>query len=224
MSQAMQGDIELAISASDRIPSIALRTPDGTIQVVAPTDRNAGDLTALIADSFAEHGYQPSALRAIRLDLGPGSYTGLRVAVTFTRIVQQYQNVTVHTCTSLQLIALAALRAELVTSSDRIRPVLDARRQRYHHALIAGDTLHTLQAPAAVKMAELLESVEDKEVLLAASPIHDVLQDLATSRDARLIEPPPWNAALLFDQRLTLSQACPEDLEPLYLMGSYAES
>ena len=224
MSQAMQGDIELAISASNRMPSIALRTPDGTIQVAAPTDRNAGDLTALIADSFAEHGYQPSALRAIRLDLGPGSYTGLRVAVTFARIAQQFQNVTVHTCTSLQLIALAALRAELVSSSDRIRPVLDARRQRYHHALIAGDTLHTLQAPAAVKMAELLKSVEGQEVLLAASPIHDVLQDLVTNRDARLIEPPPWNAALLFDQRLTLSQACTEDLEPLYLMGSYAES
>lgn len=224
MSQIAQGDIELAISASNRMPSIALRIPDGTVQVVAPTDRSAGDLTALIADSFADYGYQPSALGSIRLDLGPGSYTGLRVAVTFARIAQQFQNVTIQTCTSLQLIALAALRAGLVSSSDRIRPILDARRQRYHHALIAGDTLQTLQAPAAVEMAELLKSVQEQEVLLAASSIHDDLQDLVTNRQARLVEPPQWNAALMFDQSLTLSAAASEDLEPLYLMGSYAES
>lgn len=223
MSSAVQGDIELAISASDRLPSIALRGPDGEIRVEAPTSRTAGDLTKLIADSFERWGHQPGQLRAIRLDLGPGSYTGLRVAVTFARTARQFQGVTVHTCTSLQLIALSALCAGMVTDGDQVRPVLDARRQRFHHALVATDGLQVLEAPAAVGLDELRSRIQEREVLLAAQPLHEVLAATVSDRGARLIAPPPWNAKLLFDDRLNLAATESVDLEPLYLMGSYAE-
>ena len=223
MSNTVQGGIELAISASDSLPSVAVRNSDGEIRVAAPTDRTAGDLTGLIADSFARWGHQPDELRAIRLDLGPGSYTGLRVAVTFARTARQFQGVTVHTCTSLQLIALAALREEMVTDNDHVRPVLDARRQRYHHALVATDGLQVLEAPSAVGLDELRDRIQVDEVLLAAEPLHETLSTAVSDRGAKLIAPPSWNAKLLFDDRLDLTATESADLEPLYLMGSYAE-
>jgi len=223
VSSTVQCGIELAISASDRLPSVAVRNSDGEIRVEAPTDRTAGDLTGLIADSFARWGHQPDELRAIRLDLGPGSYTGLRVAVTFARTARQFQGVTVHTCTSLQLIALAALREKMVTNDDRVRPVLDARRQRYHHALVATDGLQVLEAPSAVGLDELRDRIQANEVLLAAEPLHETLATTVLDRGAKLIAPPPWNAKLLFDDRLDLTATESADLEPLYLMGSYAE-
>lgn len=215
--------LELAISASERFPSVALRGADGVVKVDAPTDRLAGDLTALIADSFTRHGHLPGDLTAIRLDLGPGSYTGLRMAVTFARTAQQFQGVTVHTCTSLQLMTLAALRADALLSGDRVRPVLDARRQRYHHALVATEDLRLLEAPAAVPLDVLLGRVQPDEVILATTALHDALGAAVSDRGARLIEPSPWNAALMFDELLILRETASEDLEPLYLMGSYAE-
>ena len=101
MNDTARGGIELAITASDRSPSIAMRDQSGQVQVITSGDRSAGDLTNLIADSFTRWELRPHDLNAIRLDLGPGSYTGLRVAVTFARTNRQFQGVTVHTCTSL---------------------------------------------------------------------------------------------------------------------------
>ena len=223
MSGAARAGIELAITASSRVPSLALRDQQGQVHVVAPHDRSAGDLTNLIAESFTQWGHGPEALTSIRLDLGPGSYTGLRVAVTFARTCRQFQDVTIHTCTSLELMALSALREDLVATTDQVRPVLDARRRRFHHALVAMDGLRVVQDPSAVEIETLHQQMQRGEVILAAQPLHAALAPKAAELGARLIEPPPWDARLMFDERLHPIETDSADLEPLYLMGSYAE-
>src|SRR5262245_47233419 len=95
----------LAVSASGRRYSCALRLESGTV-LEDPSDQ--AELAAVVERLFARAGLAPTALAELRLDLGPGSYTGLRVAVTFARTLQVLGGIRVRTATSLELLALRA--------------------------------------------------------------------------------------------------------------------
>jgi len=171
-----------------------------------------------------QFGQAPAALGEVRLDLGPGSYTGLRIAVTFARTLHTFLEIPVLTVTSPQLMALAAWRDGLAAESRPIRPILDARRNRFHHALVeyAGGVQLT-QSPRAVEREELLESIQSREVLLADEALHPMLQEATERVGATLVRAIPVSADLLFHQQLQLLTRTGDQLEPLYLMGSYAE-
>ena len=214
-------DVALAISTSGSSPSVALRLPDGSITVLAPP-AGANHLIATIDSAFAEHGLAPRDLGELRLDLGPGSYTGLRVAVTFARMILEYRQIPVRTGTSLELSALASWAKNPELTGRVLRPVLDARRNRFHHASIKLDhSAVTVDPPRATSKEELLAAIAPGEVVLADPKLHELLRGIADR--ASLVPHQPWDAALLFDGRLVCAQAAEEDLEPLYLMGSYAE-
>lgn len=215
--------IALGVTASHGPLSIALRLPDGTIEVVAaevgsPGNRASGDLVAIVARAFDERDLAPTDLEELRLDLGPGSYTGLRVAVTFARMLQAFHRIPVLTTTSLQLMAMAAWSSGAVETTRAIRPVIDARRQRYHHARVAfADGIRLDDPPRATTAADLLATIGDELVMADAA-----LQGLFPE-GTECTEPPGFDAGSLFDPQLTLALATSESLSPLYLMGSYAD-
>ena len=214
-------DVALAISTSSPSPSIALRLPDGSITVLAPP-AGANHLVATIESAFAEHGLAPGDLAELRVDLGPGTYTGLRVAMTFALMIRAYGEIPVRTATSLELGALATWTGNEGLANRVLRPVLDARRNRFHHASIRLDhTVITVDPPRATSKEELLAAITPDEVVLADPSIHELLQGV--SDRGSLLPSHPWNASLLFDRRLDCPEADEKDLQPLYLMGSYAE-
>lgn len=210
--------LSLGLSASGGPATVAIRDPDGVVHAGSPG--RGDDLAAQVEDVFRDIGAEPSALKEVRLDLGPGSYTGLRIAVTFARTLHTFLGVPVLTTTSPQLMALAAWREGKVAESRRIRTILDARRDRFHHALVelAGG-VRLVEPPRAVTREELLASVRREEALLAEEALHPMLSATAGSPVATV----PFAADLLFDDRLQLSSRSGDQLEPLYLMGSYAE-
>ncbi len=213
--------VALGITTRDSGFSIALRTEDGTVTLARACGENTRNLTATVAAAFVQAGLRPRDLSELRLDIGPGSYTGLRVAVTFARVAHSFHDVSVRTVTSLQLMALASWASGDVDGDCPIRPVLDARRQRFYHARIRlGDRAALSEAPRATAADEVHESISSDETVVAAGALHPLL---ATSRAKALIEPAPFDARLLFDGRLALCEPPSDGLEPLYLMGSYAE-
>jgi tRNA threonylcarbamoyl adenosine modification protein YeaZ len=251
--------VALGIVASHRSFSIALRHRGEGPVVVPAGGTEAGQLQAMVSAAFVAHGLQPGDLDEIRIDLGPGSYTGLRVAVTFARTVQAFRGIAVLTTTSLQLMARAAVVAggwesgrgsgrgsesgpdtdsdsDTDTDTDPgsdsgsdsdsgavVRVVLDARRERYHHALIAANDNRLLTQPCAVSLDALASAVQAGEHLLAAPELHARLAAVVGDRKVRLIAPTPFDAGLLFDDGVGFRDVEPGQLEPLYLMGSYAE-
>ena len=108
--------------------------------------------------------------------------------------------------------------------AQRLSGFLDARRNRFHHALVeyAGGVQLT-QSPRAVEREELLESIQSREVLLADEALHPMLQEATERVGATLVRAIPVSADLLFHQQLQLLTRTGDQLEPLYLMGSYAE-
>jgi tRNA threonylcarbamoyl adenosine modification protein YeaZ len=216
--------VALGITASSRGFSVAVRRDDGSVHVSDPTAaKGASDITAVVAAMFQRCGATPRQLAEIRLDLGPGSYTGLRVAVTFARVTAHFQDIPVRTTTSLELMALAAWNANAARDCATIRPVLDARRNRFHHAAVRmDDTATLLSEPRATELEELLNSIQDGETLLTTPAVRATLDALA--KEVVFVEPAPFDAALLFNTRLGTRATAIDELEPLYLMGSYAES
>ncbi len=220
----MSEAVELALSGSNLtadVPfSVALRVA-GVVHALRPAAGERGDLARLVADVCARANVQPDQLTAIRLDLGPGSYTGLRVAVTFVRFLQRFAAVRVQAVDSL-----AWLAARAGTGSDRVFALLDARRDRFHRGVFARDphgVLQPLLPSAALPLADALAELRagDRCVLPAA-----LATQLAPELQARGVTSVPAAALLaeeLFAADLPFTSPPAEELLPRYLMGSYVD-
>ena len=211
----------LALSASLGPATCALCRGETTFGPI-PAVRGQTDLAAAVETLFRQADMPPTDLSSILLDLGPGSYTGLRVAVTYAVFCRRYLGAELRTVTSLELMAVAAWRAGIIDPELPVRLVLDARRHRFHHALVgqtAGPKATLLEQPRATPLEELVAAMGPGEQVVCAT---DLRPHLAEETTASLVEPARHDAALLFDPLLDPRPAGTE-LEPLYLMGSYAE-
>ncbi|MBM4063349.1 MAG: hypothetical protein FJ265_19955 [Planctomycetes bacterium] len=199
----------------------ALRTAAGVFVARSPHGQR-GDL-AMLADGLCRaHGVAPAALRELRLDLGPGSYTGLRVAVTFARFLQHFGGATVLACDSLLLLASAAAPAP---APQRLRPLLDARRGHLHCGTLRHDGagLRHLVPPRAAPWHEVIGDLAAGDLVIAPRELAARLGTTAGDRGAAVVVPAALDASALFAPRLPLRPCAPDELEPRYLMGSYAE-
>lgn len=223
---------ELAICGSNLagdVPfSVAVRTADGRTFAQRTPPGGRVELPVLVAAACADAGLAPEDLRSVRLDLGPGSYTGLRVAVTFVRFLQHFGGVAVQ---ALDSLALLAARARPASSSSaaapvRVRPLLDARRDRFHTALYevpAQGAIALLEEPAALPWTDVLARVAPGDVaVLPASLLAQRGSELG-ARGAVLQAANEVLASELFAAGLPFAAAATADLEPRYLMASYAD-
>jgi tRNA threonylcarbamoyladenosine biosynthesis protein TsaB len=214
----------LAICASTSHLSCALRTAGGLF-ATAPRNQRGSDLVAEVSELLGAHGRAPADVSELLLDLGPGSYTGLRVAVTFARFFVRFGRPTLHTTSSFELIAAAVLRARPAAPRAGVLHVaLDARRSRTHYARIeSGPPIRLSTKPLAIELAEFAPPLGAGDVLVADESLHSQLAERCEAARATLAATPEYGATDLFDPAVVLSNASPDSLEPLYLMGSYAE-
>ncbi len=218
------GPLSLGICASQRELSCVLRRTDGSLlQDELCREARGAQVAQAVQRLFKLAGHQAAELREIRIDVGPGSYTGLRVAVTFARFLLAYSDVQVLRTTSLELCAVRAWRDGLVPLECPIRPVLDARRERFHTSLLnrGGEDLQR-EPVRAIPHDELLAAI-GTEFVLAEPPLHERLSETVEACQATMLPIPAWSAADLYDDELKLIETQTEELEPLYLMASYAE-
>jgi tRNA threonylcarbamoyl adenosine modification protein YeaZ len=207
---------ELAISASSGTFACALQH-SGIVTKRVGRPRG-DDLATLVAALVADAGLAPDDVDGLIVDVGPGSYTGLRVAVTFARMLAAFRGARLRTCTSLELHALAAHRAFGVTL---VRPALDARRGRIHHALIAiGERVDVREAPRASTVDELI-ALHREGIVLHEPALATVLA--AMSPRTAMTDACAVDVADMFAPSLVLVDSHADRIEPLYLMGSYAE-
>jgi tRNA threonylcarbamoyladenosine biosynthesis protein TsaB len=183
-----------------------------------------GDLAALVAALCADAGLAPDAIRTVRVDVGPGSYTGLRVACTFVRFLQHFGGVAVEAVDSLALLAARARAPG--TAPRRVHAVLDARRDRVHWQPfdVTGEAV-TAAAPAtAVALPQLLGALGAGALVVAPAASPAALLAALRAHGADLHAATAVTAAAMLAAGLPFAAATTADLEPRYLMGSYAET
>lgn len=197
---------------------------DHVVELEAPEPGSRADLPARAVALCQRLGIAPDALAEVRIDLGPGSYVGLRVAVTLARFLHREVGARLLAATSLELMGCALARRHGL-AGETVHVLLDARRGRWHaQALrVTADRVEPVGQPQAVPPAEAIAGLASGSVVVADAAMQATLSATAHERGLRVLAPEPVDASMLFDPRLRLEPCAAPDLEPLYLMGTYAD-
>ena len=111
----------LCIETSTREGSLALIDREGAVV------RELGaDTAAILALSVAELVPDLSKIEAFAIDVGPGSFTGLRIGISFMKGLAAVHRVPAIPISSLEIIATRL--AETHPDRDLFLPVIDARK------------------------------------------------------------------------------------------------
>ncbi|MFX0555443.1 tRNA (adenosine(37)-N6)-threonylcarbamoyltransferase complex dimerization subunit type 1 TsaB [Maribacter sp. CXY002] len=178
---------------------------DGQILTVrennTPNYSHAEQLHVFIKECMEEAGYELSALDAIAISKGPGSYTGLRIGVSAAKGL----------CYALDkpLISIATLKSMAsqidVMENEIIIPVLDARRMEVYAAIFDSELNQIRETKAEIiepdsfsdyleyqkvhfvgSGAEKIKSVLNKDNLVYHSEIVPSANDMAILSNEKL--------------------------------------
>jgi tRNA threonylcarbamoyladenosine biosynthesis protein TsaB len=143
----------LALDTSTACLGVAI-TEEGTLlhEINASGERNHSvHLLPIIQQALAESGTDAAMLAGISVGVGPGSYTGTRIAVTAAKTLAWSWKLPVVGISSLHTLAwggwVAGLASGVAADQERgadggpdwIIPLLDARRGQAYTALFAAD-------------------------------------------------------------------------------------
>lgn len=176
----------LAFDTSSDILSVALaEEKDGQFDIKANISLKAKNqhgqtLAPTINNLLMDLAWQPSDIQALVVGIGPGSYTGLRIALTFAKVWAKSKGIPLYTVSSLGL--MAASRPSL-PSDSLLMPIMDARRQTAYTALYHNNhgQVKSIQADRHIAFEEWLSLIAgDVEKATAIYLVGQKIDDFAT--------------------------------------------
>ncbi|MGA2398202.1 MAG: tRNA (adenosine(37)-N6)-threonylcarbamoyltransferase complex dimerization subunit type 1 TsaB [Steroidobacteraceae bacterium] len=217
----------LAVESSAEALGVALRTEQGTIERGLETTRgHAEQILPLIDAVLGEANVRLSQLDGIAAGVGPGTFTGVRIAVAVAQGLAYGAGLPVVAITSLEALAFPAIEA----GADRVIACIDARMGEVYWGCFARDpalglrTLEPLQVTPAGRVR--LPSAGPYRGIGRGFAAYPELAALAgITLDARSVEALPNAAdmARLGALRFAAGQGLdPADLKPEYVRDKVA--
>jgi len=120
----------LVIETSSRVGGVALAT-ESAVVCSLPLEgqmRYAGDLMPTIARGLRDQGWSAGSLTDVFVSMGPGSFTGLRIAVTVARTLAWSVGTRVVAVPTLDALARNALGSD--PNPPHVAVILDAKQGR----------------------------------------------------------------------------------------------
>ena len=225
----MPSSIIVAIETSSRIGSVALGDSQG-LWSEAPFSgpmRHTSECLPTIKTLLAQHHHSPADISELRLSIGPGSFTGLRIAVSLAKSMALAQGVRIVTVDTLDVIAANLTDPTGPTSCITL---LDAKRNQF---FAAGYTRNSNQEIWHKDLNDCILTAKEIMTGFAArhTPIHvlgDALlyhKDKFLGKKTVIADESLWSpqASKVFTLGHEKSQkglfADPMTLEPFYLRG-----
>ncbi len=184
--------------------------------------RHARDLTAHARSLFSEQQWQARDTTAIIVDMGPGSFTGLRVGLASAKALA-FAN----SCPLLGVPLFQAIANRVPESSYSLEIIADALqgqiyRQKFHWLAGRWREVEKIEIRSFVEWLTLVAEpslvagpgVEKYRVMLPSS-LHPLEDDLSKPDCASLLA--------VAKRDSDLWRVNPSDCEPIYLRGSSAE-
>ncbi|MGN6368373.1 MAG: tRNA (adenosine(37)-N6)-threonylcarbamoyltransferase complex dimerization subunit type 1 TsaB [Phycisphaerae bacterium] len=226
----------LALETSSRHGSVAIALGDNLLETrqLPPGNRHAAQLMPALRDLTLKHGWRPDQIDELYLSLGPGSFTGLRIAVAIARAMHQAIGCKIVGVPTLDIIA-----QNTPTDFPFAIPLLDAKRSQVFAARYQrhGPELTAITNPALVHPAPF---ITETATLARGAPIallgegidyHRPALDplLAAHPNLHLLDPALWppRAETVYHLGRRLAQegryADPRTLLPIYIRLPEAE-
>ncbi len=205
--------IEVAFESSTRPGSVAARRAEEVVSSVLDTGRaHASDLLPALSELLKQLGAVPSDIGTIFVGLGPGSFTGLRVAIATAQGLAR--------ATSARMCGLSSLRAhceERMQADGELGVLLDARAGGLyfaHYERKAG-TFHERCEPRVIDAASAKDLIAE-DLPLIGDGQH--LQRIGFETLSAAYAPRAAEILRAGSRQLELhGPQMPEQLEPLYL-------
>ena len=150
----------LALETTDRVASVALLTDSSCLEkrIESPL-RHEETVMPAVDELLAEAGLAPADLTAIAVDVGPGSFTGVRIGVCHGNAMALALNLPV-----VSVNALAALAYPLLGGDKPVAAIIDARNGNGYGTLYASGGAAIIP-PGAIEIAPFLEQLPDDVIL-----------------------------------------------------------
>ncbi|MGL1921335.1 MAG: tRNA (adenosine(37)-N6)-threonylcarbamoyltransferase complex dimerization subunit type 1 TsaB [Hyphomicrobiales bacterium] len=158
----------------------------------------------------------------IAVTIGPGTFTGARIALSFARMFAAARNIPIIAVNSLEAIAFNAISDLSLGRNDVIHTAIDARRGQVYFASYTSEG-KVIFAPKAIEIgiaAEMINAQDiiigtGRELLLAALPEH--------SENHTLNQNIHFPQAAIFGQSVKERQPETGSVSPLYLRAADAK-
>ena len=183
--------------------------------------RHAQTLPAEVAAALAHCDLQPRDIRSVAVSIGPGSFTGLRVGLTFAKTFAWLNDA--------RLVAVDTLRAitqQVPPDMDYVTAIVDAQRTEFFAATYRWNAERGLRcAVNDVHLASVADLPTDYPIV---GPAGNKLKTAAPDRfhvlDESLWQPHAVSVGRIGLHMLGQQQfSDPDSLEPVYIRLSYAE-
>ncbi len=211
----------LAIDTSTQLTSVAWETASGIRSLSSTDGRASVRLATMVAQALSEIG-GAAELECVVMGVGPGSFTALRMGISFAKGL----------CRAFDVPAIGVPSVDAATANvddpGAVLIVLDARKGELHGGLY-GARASVLEPYRVLKSREWLESLLPSANASNALVTGDVanLLELIPGLDPVRVRPWGWcggAGALLAHARQRELTAGPAGvIEPLYLRPSDAE-
>ncbi len=217
----------LALDTSTQWAALAIARADGHCWVspIEPGPRHGRALLPAIRDLLRQSDLNAKDLNAIAVGLGPGSYTGLRIGLTASKVLAYATG-----CTLLTLDSLAVIARNAPEEARKVSVIVDAQRGDLYaedfQRLEPGGPLVVVE-PVRVVSAQNWATEDRSDSLVLCPDLDRISRQIALPES---FEPPeqgrPQGLPLLELAREVYQSgrfADPWFLEPIYLRRSAAE-
>ncbi|MCK4998778.1 MAG: tRNA (adenosine(37)-N6)-threonylcarbamoyltransferase complex dimerization subunit type 1 TsaB [Anaerohalosphaera sp.] len=153
----------LAVETSGRAGSIALGTGDDILSEItfSASMRHNAELFPAISDVLSQLGRKPAQIGHIYVSTGPGSFTGIRIAVTMAKMVAMTNGAKIAAVNTTDALVRNAddyisAKGEIV---ERVATIIDAKRRQFFVALFEKTPTGWIKTldDRILKAADLLE-------------------------------------------------------------------
>lgn len=180
------------------------------------------DLPVLVEEALKTAGLTLAQLDGVVVDIGPGSFAGLRIGVAYAKGLAMGASLPIATLCSLDVIAANAPKNE-----DAICPILDAKQQKVYCAR------YVFRGPREYRQSPALLTIEEVIARCAGAATHYFLGDAITpyrealmaalGERARFAQESAWHPRVETAARMGIvafragKRSDPKTLVPMYL-------
>ena len=221
---AIENTSVIFIETSTLVCSVAISKGDRICaeRVVKEPKAHAKIIPQLLREVLAEAGIGIEGCEAVCISSGPGSYTGLRVGVSFAKGLCYGSGMPLISVGSLELLARCAIDAADFTP-DRYRsivPMIDARRMEVYTATFSGNGEGITPVEAHIITADSFSNELEEGAVLFCGDGAEKAANIITHRNASFLPLDSKASGMLHPALEKLQNGEFEDVayfEPFYL-------
>ena len=168
LAQASSSGPVLGLDTGASIASIALAI-DGRIvgQAIRPVTSHGAALPGAVGQLLDDANLRAAALSAIAVGIGPGSFTGLRIGLSYAKGLVFASGAKIIGVPSLDALAIAALESPIARPGVRVCALTDARKGEVYAALyeIVSDGLEKVSQDVVMPLVRLISHLDRYAIL-----------------------------------------------------------